>query len=371
MIKVLIGNIFNSDAKTLVNTVNCVGIMGKGIAKNFKELYPDMYKEYLYLCKNKEVHPGEPYYYHDILGASIINFPTKDHWRSPSRISYITNGLEWFIKNYQSLEITSIAFPPLGCGNGGLSWDLVGPIMYHYLKDLPIDISIYAPYGTPLEKLSFDFLESHFTSSEKDILGSKNISFNPNWMMILETIQRINSRKYVLPVGRTIVQKIAYILTLLGVDTEFCFVKRQYGPYCADVKYALSAFANANLITETQIGKSMIRIDVTKKYVNLNKIYSKKDLESVAKTVDLFSRIKNTAHAELFTTIIYAYMDLYKSSSIVTEKDILDYILAWKPRWKKESGKITQISEGIRDLTLLDWIHPSTEIELLTNYETD
>ena len=128
-----IGNMFESDVKTLVNTVNCVGVMGKGIAAEFKKKYPKMFDEYTAMCECGIVKPGLPYYYTDLTGASILNFPTKDHWRSPSRLSYIISGLKWFRENYQSLGITSIAFPPLGCGNGGLDWEMVGPIMYEYL----------------------------------------------------------------------------------------------------------------------------------------------------------------------------------------------------------------------------------------------
>ena len=80
--KILLGNIFDSKCSTLVNTVNCAGVMGKGIALEFKKRYPEMFREYQILCKEGKVQPGKPYLYHDLTGASIINFPTKDHWRS-------------------------------------------------------------------------------------------------------------------------------------------------------------------------------------------------------------------------------------------------------------------------------------------------
>ncbi len=141
--KVLIGSIFDSTMQTLVNTVNCVGVMGKGIALEFKKRFPDMFKEYVKLCEQKQVRPGQPYFYQDFFGTSILNFPTKDHWRSPSKLTYIINGLDWFVTNYQSYGIASIAFPPLGCENGGLSWDTVCPIMYEKLSQLPIEIEIW------------------------------------------------------------------------------------------------------------------------------------------------------------------------------------------------------------------------------------
>lgn len=159
MVKVIIGNIFESKMDVLVYAVNCVGVMGKGIASEFKKRYPVMFKEYKELCQQQLIKTGTLYPYYDNDKVKIINFPTKQHWRSPSKIEYIIDGLKWFINNYERLSIDSITFPPLGCGNGGLTWDCIGPIMYYYLKDLPIDIEIYAPYNTSLVQLSKSYVE--------------------------------------------------------------------------------------------------------------------------------------------------------------------------------------------------------------------
>lgn len=366
--KILIGNIFESKAETLVNTVNCVGVMGKGVALEFKRKYPDMYKDYVNRCNTSSVKPGEPYYYQDLFGTSVINFPTKDHWRSPSKLSYIVNGLRWFVANYKELNIKSIAFPPLGCGNGGLTWDLVGPLMYHYLSKLPIDIEIYAPYGTKKEKLTVEFLENNMIRNSGEVLGAKSIKFNPKWLLILETIKRINQKKYVLSVGRTMIQKISYILTLEGVDTGFVFTRGTYGPYCADVKSAQVAFSNANLITESPIGQ-MIRVNVTKNYEALNPVYDSKDIKAVERTVDLFSRIKNTAQAELFTTIIFAHNQLCKEQDLVTEQSIYDYVIRWKPRWKDNIAQNEALVNAIRNLALLQWISPESTHGLIKEFE--
>lgn len=164
--KILLGNIFDSKCSTLVNAVNCVGVMGKGIALEFKKRYPEMFREYQALCKDGKVKPGQPYLYRDASGISILSFPTKDHWRFPSKFSYVCDGLDWFVKYYQELGITSIAFPALGCGNGGLKWGDVGPEMYRKLKDLPIEIEIYAPFGASKEELSLDFMRSKSASVE-------------------------------------------------------------------------------------------------------------------------------------------------------------------------------------------------------------
>lgn len=368
MIKILIGNIFESNAKTLVNTINCVGIMGKGVALEFKRRYPDMFKDYVTKCKAMSVKPGQPYLYQDLFGASVINFPTKDHWRSPSKLSYIVNGLKWFVNNYKELNISSIAFPPLGCGNGGLNWKMVGPLMYFYLKELPIDIEIYAPYGTKKEELTIEFLENNLIHNSSEVLGAKNVEFNQNWLLILESIKRINERKYTLAIGRTMIQKLAYILTLEGVNTGFVFNKGSYGPYCGDVKKALSAFSNANLITEKPLGK-MIKIDVTNNYLNLDAHYNKFDMSAVEKTVDLFSRIKCTADAELFTTIIFSYHYLKDYQNTVTENDIYKYVIDWKPHWAKYAKQNDSLINAIRDLATLQWIKPISTNGLIKEFE--
>ena len=168
MITVKVGNIFESNASTLVNAVNCVGVMGKGLALEFKKRYPEMFRDYVARCADGMVKPGLPYLYRDLLGISILNFPTKDHWRGPSKLSYVTDGLKWFIHNYEELNITSIAFRALGCGNGGLEWSLVGPIVYGLLGNLLIDIEIYAPYGTSPELSSAEYLESKFRYFSSD-----------------------------------------------------------------------------------------------------------------------------------------------------------------------------------------------------------
>ena len=355
MVKILIGNIFESNAQTIVNTVNCVGVMGKGIAKDFKSKYPDMYKEYVDLCNQGKVKPGQPYYYNDLFGNSIINFPTKDHWRSPSKLSYIVNGLKWFVDNYKELDITSIAFPPLGCGNGGLNWELVGPLMYHWLKDLPIDIEIYAPFGTKTYQLTPEYLEENLIHNPKEVLGAKSLSFNNNWMIILEAIKQLNARRYGYHVGRTVMQKICYILTDCGIDTGFKFTKGMYGPYCADVENMIAIFSNANLITEKRSGK-MIEMQVTNNFNFEERNFSSKDIMAMNKTIDLFARIKNTAQAELISTIIFAERYLSYNNEYVSENDIYNYIIEWKPKWK--IAKANTLPDTIRELALLEWISP-------------
>ena len=143
MLTYLTINLFHSPAQTLVNTVNTVGVMGKGIALVFKQLYPDMYHQYRHLCKTGKLKIGTLYVYRT-PNKMIVNFPTKKHWRNPSRVEYIEAGLEIFVKTYGNYGISSVSFPQLGCGHGELDWEQqVQPVMEHYLKDLPIPVYIH------------------------------------------------------------------------------------------------------------------------------------------------------------------------------------------------------------------------------------
>jgi len=143
MITFVDGNLFESPAKVLVNTVNTVGAMGKGIALEFKKIYPEMFRQYRDLCDRNEFDIGNLWVY-KTSNKWILNFPTKKHWRQPSNIEFIKKGLLTFVNNYDKLEIDAIAFPPLGCGNGQLDFESqVKPLMEQFLSKLPITIFIY------------------------------------------------------------------------------------------------------------------------------------------------------------------------------------------------------------------------------------
>ena len=149
MITYVSGNLFDSPAQVLVNTVNTVGVMGKGIAKEFKEIYPEMFNRYQALCESGDFSIGKLWLY-KTPNKWILNFPTKKDWRQPSRPEYIQVGLAKFVESYSDFGIHSIAFPALGCGNGELDFDSqVRPQMEKHLSDLPIDIFVYLYEGDP------------------------------------------------------------------------------------------------------------------------------------------------------------------------------------------------------------------------------
>lgn len=144
MITFIRGNLFESKAQTLVNTVNCVGVMGKGVALSFKKKFPEMYKDYRKLCHDGKMNPGKLTLYKETT-PWVLNFPTKRHWRANSKIEDIELGLIKLAKRYQEWGIKSLAMPALGCGYGGLNWEDVRPLIEKYLSDLEIDIEVYEP----------------------------------------------------------------------------------------------------------------------------------------------------------------------------------------------------------------------------------
>jgi len=358
MFKALIGDLFASQAQTLVNTVNCVGVMGKGVALEFKRRFPQMVKEYADRCARKEVRLGEPYLYVDEAGARIVNFPTKGHWRSSSRLADIERGLEYLVDHATGWDITGLALPPLGCGNGGLTWSEVGPLIYSKLHRLPIDIEVYAPYGTPKSQLTSEFLAapSQLSLTGRGIRAEKP---KPSWVALVEVLRELQAQPYANPVGRTIFQKIAYILTEMGVPTGFAFGKGSYGPFSGDMKLALHDFANRNWLREEQLGQ-MIAFRVSSQYEkDRRKLVAEIELHrrKIDKTVDLFSRIKTTEQAEEVATIIYACRQIKARSPgrMIAEQDVLDYVLEWKPSWQA-SRKRDAVAGAIRNLVLLNWV---------------
>jgi O-acetyl-ADP-ribose deacetylase (regulator of RNase III) len=145
VVQIVTGDLFTSDAQTLVNAVNCAGVMGKGLALAFKRRFPDMFRDYKNRCASGQVRLGEPYLFRRSTPPHILNFPTKDHWRSPSKLEDIVAGVRYLQDQYQEWGITSLAVPALGCGLGQLDWAAVGPILYSLFSEFAIPVSLYTP----------------------------------------------------------------------------------------------------------------------------------------------------------------------------------------------------------------------------------
>lgn len=176
-------SLFESNAQTLVNTVNCVGVMGKGIAKAFKQREPEMFTAYKRLCDQKLLVPGKLWLWRGSENW-VLNFPTKLHWRSPSKIEWVEAGLDKFVRTYEAQGVTEIAFPKLGCGNGGLDWEEVRPLMERYLSDLTIPVFIH-------DHTKDIGLPEHLEHLAAEVRGTMNDLSFPSFIAALSVISKI------------------------------------------------------------------------------------------------------------------------------------------------------------------------------------
>lgn len=184
MIKLLNKTIFNVNCDAIVNTVNCVGVMGAGLALEVALRYPLLEKLYLEDCRKKAVKIGELKIY-SISNTKIINFPTKQHWKYPSKIEWIELGLDYFVSNWKSFKIKSIAFPPLGCSNGGLDFNTqVFPLMKKKLSNIPIDIYICNDPGYP-EGKEKDMLDTFKQCNLSEVCEDINIRLTEEKILYL------------------------------------------------------------------------------------------------------------------------------------------------------------------------------------------
>lgn len=366
MIDILKGDILNSKAQTLVNTVNCVGIMGKGIALEFKKQFPDMYKDYIKRCKAGEVKLGKPYLFRRLIGPWILNFPTKDHWRSVTRLDDIVRGMRYIISHYKEWGITSLAVPPLGCGEGQLEWRIVGPTMYRYLKQLDIPVELYAPYGTPDIETQGTFLSQSMKSVTTGALTG-SFKMKPDWVVIVEILARIENERYHWPIGRTILQKIAYFATEAGLSTELEYTRGSYGPFAPNLKSKITQLVNNGLIKEERLG-SMLNVKIGPTYHDARKAYEKTILERekvINRIANLFLRMK-TKQAEAAATVHFAAKSLAKTQSKKpSEKQVLSNIMEWKQRRRPPLNE-SEVAKTIRNLAILEWLQvtPSHDLPL-------
>jgi len=369
MPKVLVGNLFDSRAQTLVNTVNCVGVMGKGIALEFKRRYPEMFRDYQRRCAKGEVRLGRPYLYRQLTGPWILLFPTKDHWRSVARLENIVAGLEYLKAHYREWGIASLAVPPLGCGQGGLDWSIVGPTLFNHLQELHIPVELYAPYGTPINQLTPEFLAN--TEPEPTLFtGTSLDQRTAAWVAAAEVVSRIENSLYHWPIGRVVFHKILYFLTEAGLPTGLTFSAGSYGPYSKEARGVLTKLVNNGLVIETKRGQ-MFRVQVGPSFPDARKAYSTR-LErwsvELNRTTDLFKRV-TTHQAEVAATVHFAAMQLRSAEDIPTENDVLTAVMDWKkrrhPKWTEKEVALT-----VRYLNILGWIDARGSNDLPTSEES-
>lgn len=238
MIRFQRGNIIDTPVEALVNTVNCVGVMGRGIALQFKQRFPANFKAYAKACDREEVQPGRMFVYDTgelTYPRYIINFPTKRHWRGKSRIEDIQAGLEALVTELRERRITSVAIPPLGSGLGGLQWSEVRPLIESALAGLPeLDVLVFEPGGGPVDpKPNRSSSVPKLTAGRASLVGLMH-KYLSGLMDPAVTLLEIH--------------KLMYFLQTAGEPLRLRYVKGPYGPYAENLRHVLRA-VEGHLIT--------------------------------------------------------------------------------------------------------------------------
>ena len=293
MIAFKVGNILESDAEALVNTVNTVGVMGKGIALAFKKTFPIVFEEYEKSIVNKSIEIGKVQLVKTgtIKPSYVINFPTKQHWRQPSKMEYIQKGMAALVETIKLNQIKSIAIPPLGCGNGKLNWSEVKPLMIQYLQEISNDmeITIFEP-----------------GYSDQTMLQKDEVSLTPARAMLLYLLKEYQVLGY--NINLLVVQKLAYFLQRFGEPLNLDFEKGFYGPYAHKLLH-LMKYINGHFIwfkEEENKPGSLVTLD-KRNYYKVEKYYnellSNEQKDRLKKVLLLIDGFESPYGLELLATV--------------------------------------------------------------------
>jgi O-acetyl-ADP-ribose deacetylase (regulator of RNase III)/uncharacterized protein YwgA len=325
MIKYITGNILDSNAEALVNTVNTMGVMGKGIALQFKRAYPNNYKAYEKACKKNELQVGKMFVTVDsniTTGEKvIINFPTKTSWRKPSEYKYILDGLENLIEVINDRRIKSIAIPPLGAGNGGLNWEKVKKIIEQKLAHLSVDIYVYEPTSQ---------IQEHLIKERVKLTDARGL-------LLYVLYDLVKNGEYVSEFSS---EKVCYFLQKFGAKKYFKldFEPNFYGPYSGKVRFVLNAINGSYLMGYSDMNKKPFEplTLVSDAYGAVkNHIESNKELLEIAnKTIVFLRGFYSDFALELLSSIDY----------ISTKENTLDKQIISKGLEKWSGRKRTMFS---------------------------
>lgn len=322
------GNMLEANAEALVNTVNTVGVMGKGIALQFKEAFPNNYKQYAAACKRHEVQPGKLLVVKEqtLNGEKIIiNFPTKTQWFQKSKYEYVEEGLKALVEVMKEYNIKSIAIPPLGCGNGGLKWDKVKSLMEKYLSPIEnVDIQVFEPNDAVKEILKQQDLQ-------------KEVRLTPARAMLLYSMFYFES------LGEHsslfVANKLAYFLQRLGEKTfnKLKFEASHYGPYSVGVEHMLHNLNGKYLKgLEQRNAKAFEPLEMQYDKVKEISEYIKKELTPeqrirLKNLITLIEGFQSTLSLEILATVDF----VKERKQVSKQEDIVVAIHTWSDRKKK------------------------------------
>ncbi len=348
MIEYTQGDILQADAEALVNTVNCVGVMGRGIALHFKRAYPANFKAYAAACKRGDVQPGRMFVYdtEQMAPRWIINFPTKRHWRGRSRIEDIEAGMDALVDEIRARGISSVAIPPLGSGLGGLAWRDVRLVVENALADIPeVRAIVYEPGGAP---------------QETDLTAPPNMTAGRAALVGL--IRRYLTGMMDTSISLLEVHKLMYFLQASGEPLQLRYVKALYGPYAENLRHVLQA-VNGHLVAGYTAGGDAPTEQVTLLPGAVEKANS--FLAEHPETSERFDRVGELVEGfetpfglELLATAHW----VADKENARTDQAIVDGFYAWNPR--KAQFTPEQIAIAVDRLRAGRWLPDESSIQV-------
>lgn len=343
MITYKIGNIFDEDIEAIVNTVNCVGIMGRGIALQFKKTFPDNFKAYKKACDLGQVLPGRMFVFERegwVNPKFIINFPTKRHWRGKSKLHDIEKGLVALKAEILKRGITSIAIPPLGSGLGGLNWSDVKEKIEFYLSDLSdLKIVVFEPnQNISVNEIAKERIAPSMTIGRATLILLMDRYLNgllDPFVTLLE------------------LHKLMYFMQETGQELKLNYKKAQYGPYADNLRhvlnkiegYYLSGYADGGDEPNKQISLVPCAVEDASIFINSNS----ETLSRFDKVSELVKGFESPYGLELLATVHW----LKKHDNIKSVEEVIEATYAWNERKKRFSKR--QIQLAYKRLESLEW----------------
>lgn len=343
MIHLVSGNLLEAQTEALVNTVNCVGVMGKGIALQFKQAFPNNFKEYARACEKGEVRIGKMFVHSTgsmFLPKYIVNFPTKRHWKAKSRIEDVESGLKDLVRIVKDLGIKSIAIPPLGSGLGGLNWAEVRSRIMDALDDVPdIEVMLYEPKGAP--------------KSDQIPIATSKPEMTRGRALLIRLLDIYRSQGY----RHTLleIQKLMYFLQEAGEKLRLKFNKHNYGPYAENLHHVLQRI-DGHYIRGYGDRSGKSEVYLLEGAIEEADSFLKND-EKAQKRLDLVARLirgfETPYGMELLATV---YWVANESPEVTEEPDlVIEKVQKWSPR-KKFRMRPQHINKALNRLKQENWL---------------
>jgi O-acetyl-ADP-ribose deacetylase (regulator of RNase III) len=336
MIEYKQGDILSEDVEAIVNTVNCVGVMGRGLALQYKNKFPDNFKIYSKACKREEVQPGSMFVTQTQQLTNpkyIINFPTKRHWKGKSKIEDIDDGLIDLIKVIEKYNIKSIAIPPLGSGLGGLDWSIVKNKIENTFSNIKdINIIVYQPLEEKTIVKNISKEVPKMTAGRASLVGLIDKYLAGMLSPFISLLE---------------VHKLVYFMQVAGEPLRLKFEKAHYGPYAQNLRHVLNVIEGhfiSGYVDGGDAPDKQIEL-IPGAVVDSTKFLNGKDStnDSFQKVIDLVSGFETPFGLELLSTV---HWTMKQENTTDTEK-IVSSIYNWNDRKKQFSKKQIEIAKDI------------------------